>query len=167
MLFQTAKAFIMVSDILQQGLAASATRSFEVGGEVRRQLDLAVVLECTIQQRQYVFESRLFLCLLKVKVLHQLPCSSLQRSQQVQDALILAVRQLHLLCVDGDPFAPFFVSSKSSIEDGDVAIPRALLVQGCRRSTTCSCRHVILRKVQVEVKHCKGPGRREALLEYR
>ena len=39
MLFQTAKAFIMVSDILQQGLAAPATRSFEVGGEVRRQLD--------------------------------------------------------------------------------------------------------------------------------
>ena len=141
MFLQVTQALIMVSDGLQKALPASTSMAFEVGWEVCRHLHPAVILKGGVQQGKDALEGSVSAGLLEVKVFDQLPCCSLQRAEKVQNTFSLAVGQFHLLPIDGDSLTPFLVVGWSPIEDWNIAVTGALLVQNRSTTTYRSSRH--------------------------
>ena len=156
MLFDSAKTIIMVGDKLQEALTTSASLTFEVSCKVRGHLHLAVILEGCIQERKDVLQGGGSTGSFDVEVLHEFPCCTLQRAKQVQHTLAFAVHQFHLLGIDDDSFSPFLVVRRRAVEDRDVAITGALLVQG---SAACARGRRTIRQSSLQ----GSPGRREAL----
>ena len=79
---------VMGCCVLQQGLSRSPLH-VEVVVEVTGKLNSGIILESRIELLQDVAESGILASIIQVEILHQLPCSSLETSDQVQHGLRL------------------------------------------------------------------------------
>ena len=156
MLFDSAKSIVMVSDELKEALTTSASLTVEVSSKICRHLNLAVILEGRVQQGKNVLQGSVAASRLQVKVLDGFPCCALQRTKQVQHTLAFPIHQFHYLGIDDDSFSPLLVIRGSAIENRDVAIASALLIQD---STTCARSSCTFRQNSLQ----GSPGRGEKL----
>ena len=140
-LFNLAKLLIMVSHKVEQGLTWSAAQVSEVGIKILRQSNTGIVMKCLVKHFQQRLESAIFIDLCEVKILNQTPCSTLKRSNDVQNAFSLSFLKTHFQMVNIDPFPPLLIRTWLAIKQWNKRIlgnATIKLTGLCRGHCACS-----------------------------
>ena len=131
----------MVSHKVEQGFTWSAAQVSEVGIKILRQSNTGIVMKCLVQHFQQRLESAIFIDLCEVKILNQTPCSTLKRSNDVQNAFSLSFLKTHFQMVNIDPFPPLLIRTWLAIKQWNKRIlgnATIKLTGLCRGHCACS-----------------------------